>query len=621
MKNISGLLPGLSASDALGHRTESAAGTEKGERGGNSGVPAAEDGVRGGAGAAPGPDLAIIRDRDWRVAEERYDAIRPILEGPPRNGKAVRERAEALGKSSVTLYRWVKKYETVGKVSSLLPSELKGGPGKSRLGAPVEDVIRDVIAKFYLSSQRRSPQKTFVEVARRCRAAGLPLPSANTVRNRIAVLPEQTKVERRFGRKLANEKFSPIRGPFPGADWPLAVVQIDHTKLDVVLVDDETRTPIGRPWITVAIDVFSRMVAGFHVSFDPPGSASVGLCLAHAILPKETWLAGLGLSSPWPVWGLMDVIHADNAKEFHGRMLEMACKEYGIRLEWRPVKLPKYGGHIERLMGTFAKEIHALPGTTFSNVSEKGDYRAEKKAAVSLAEFEKWLATFIAQVYHQRIHRGLGMSPLKKYEEGILGTGASPARGLPRPIPDEKKLRLDFLPCYERSVQAYGMVLDEVHYYSDFLRPWIKASEAEDPKRRRKFVVRRDPRDIGVIYFFDPELKRYFAIPYRDASRPSISLWEMREAKRRLRVEGRRGIDEDRIFRGIGEMREIEEEAALRTAKAKRRGSRRPSAGASPVRPIARRAGGTGSGGKTEENAAENSWADIQPFEEREILG
>jgi putative transposase len=125
------------------------------------------------------------------------------------------------------------------------------------------------------------------------------------------------------------------------------VVQIDHTPVDLMLVDDVHRRPIGRPWLTLAIDVFSRMVAGCSVSFDPPGALAVGLCLAHAILPKDAWLARHEMTTPWPIWGVMDTVHADNAKEFRGAMLRKACEEYRIDLQWRPVARPHFGGHIE----------------------------------------------------------------------------------------------------------------------------------------------------------------------------------------------------------------------------------------------------------------------------------
>jgi hypothetical protein len=80
-------------------------------------------------------------------------------------------------------------------------------------------------------------------------------------------------------------------------------VQIDHTKLDVIVVDEEQRLPIGRPWITLAIDVYSRMVLGFYISLDPPGAIATSLCIAHAALPKETRLAKRGIVGSWPCWG------------------------------------------------------------------------------------------------------------------------------------------------------------------------------------------------------------------------------------------------------------------------------------------------------------------------------
>src|SRR6516162_8329168 len=136
---------------------------------------------------------------------------------------------------------------------------------------------------------------------------------------------------------------TPLAGNFPTPERALGVIQIDHTKVDVILVDDLTRQPVGRPWITLAIDVFSRMIAGFYVSFDPPGAMSTGLCLAHAILLKSILLAKYGITTPWPICGRIQRLHLDNAKEFHGTMLDRACLNYGIELQWRQVKKPWYG--------------------------------------------------------------------------------------------------------------------------------------------------------------------------------------------------------------------------------------------------------------------------------------
>jgi transposase InsO family protein len=77
----------------------------------------------------------------------------------------------------------------------------------------------------------------------------------------------------------------------------LAVAQIDHAPMDVIVVDEEHRQPIQRPSLTVVIDVYSRMVLGFSVYLEKPSAFTVGMAIAHAILPKENWLAGVGVSS------------------------------------------------------------------------------------------------------------------------------------------------------------------------------------------------------------------------------------------------------------------------------------------------------------------------------------
>ena len=73
------------------------------------------------------------------------------------------------------------------------------------------------------------------EVELQCFKAKLKKPGANTVRRRIAMLSERLKLEKRKGRKAAAAKYEPIKGHFPGADYPLAVAQIDHTAMDVIV--------------------------------------------------------------------------------------------------------------------------------------------------------------------------------------------------------------------------------------------------------------------------------------------------------------------------------------------------------------------------------------------------
>jgi putative transposase len=563
--------------------------------------------------ALPEPDPQQVSEASWQHAQARFAAIRPLIEQGTYTRREVAARAEHTGHATATLYRWLSRYQRSGRLSALVANKPGGAQGQTRLTPEVNTIVDMTIEDTYLHQQKPSIRHTALEVARRCRDTGLPAPHRNTVRHRILQMSSHQKYRGREGDQAARSVFEPIRGPYGDADWPLAVWQIDHTQVDLILVDDLYRRPVGRPWITLAIDVFSRMVAGFYMSFDRPGAMAVGLCLVHAMLPKETWLAQHDIVTPWPLWGKPAAVHADNAKEFRGRMLNRACENLGIDLHWRPVTQPHYGGYIERLCGTLNQSIHTLPGTTFSNPRQRGVYRSEALSAFTLSEFETWLATLIVDIYHQQVHSGIGMPPVKRYEEGIFGNGEQPGIGVPERFVDASRLRLELMPYEERTVQRYGIQLDEISYYHDVLKKWINAPDPDHSKRKRKFIVRRDPRDISVIYFYDPELQEYFAIPYRNTAYPAISLWELREVKRHLKEEGHQGVDEAQLFAAYHRLNAIEE-AAVRETKAARRKGQRQRLHAATARPRLSDAG-TGSVSPEPDDPEE-----IEPFDDLEEL-
>lgn len=520
--------------------------------------------------ASPQKDLNVHDREALAEAERKYKIIKPLLDKPERTKRDVLARAKETDVHYVTLYKWLRLFETTGKLTAFVRQDRKD-KGRTMLPAATEKIVSDAIDALYLTKQKRSPARVIQEVERLCAKQGIEAPHANTIRNRIKKLDTFKKTKAREGNKAARDAFASIKGHFPGADFPLTVVQVDHTPVDIILVDDIHRQPIGRPWLTLLIDVFSRMVLGFYISFDPPGNLSLGLCLTHAFLPKEKWLAKLGIETAWPCWGIPRTIHADNAKEFRGNMLKNACKEYGIDLEWRPVATPHYGAHIERLLGTLNGEIHAAPGTTFSNPVERGEYDSDGQSAMSLAEFETWFTILCVEAYHQRPHSQLGMPPIAKWQEGILGTKKTPGIGIPQRITDELRLKLDLMPFETRTVQHYGIVWDHVDYQHDVLRRWINAPDANNPKLKRKFLCRRDPRDISTIWFYDPEVRQYYAIPYRNTAHPAISIWELREAEKRA-MEDRPEVpvDENLIFDAYDKMQRIEENAKTLTKKARR---------------------------------------------------
>jgi len=238
--------------------------------------------------------------------------------------------------------------------------------------------------------------------------------------------------------------------PVPKIEAPFDLVQIDHTLVDVILVDDIERMPIGRPWLTLAIDVGTGMVAGFSISLDPPSSLSVALAISHLCLPKNEFLRRREIDFEWPAQGLPRRIHLDNAKEFHGLALSRGCREYGIAVSYRPPLRPNFGGHIERLIGTMMGEVHLLPGTTFWSVAERGEYDSGASSAMTLEEFEQWFALQVVGVYHQRVHTALGLSPLHVWK---TKTAAHP--GAIRAVHDRRAFTWIF--CLSNCARSDGM--------------------------------------------------------------------------------------------------------------------------------------------------------------------
>ena len=521
-------------------------------------------------------DLSLIPEAAWREAQRRAEIVRPLVARGRQPRHLVQAAAVSLGLSERQTYTLLRRCrEADGALTALLPSRSSGGRGGTRLAAESEATLRRIVEETYLTTQRRPAAEIVREVLGRCRQAGLAVSSPNTVRRRIKVLPLSDL--RRRGD--AYPEIKPVHGHTPTARHPLDLVQIDHTPADLILVDPTDREPIGRPWLTVAIDVYSRCIAGLHVTLEAPSATSVGLCLTHAAMDKAPWLALRGVEASWPVAGKPGTVGVDNAAEFHSAAFERGCAQHGIAIDWRPPGRPQFGGIVERVIGTMMELMHALPGTTFSNVGQRGSYDSDKAACLTLDELERWFAVAIAKYYHLRPHEGLdGQTPLRRWEEGARELAAA---GGAVPVPrDARAYLVDFLPVARHNLRRDGIRLDHVTYFSSALRAWIAARDRPDP-----LLVRRDPRDLSRLFVLDPLDGSYLEVPTRDLSRPAISLWEHRLALRRARARHRGDVDEAALFVAVEEMRAMEREAARLTRSARRDRARRAVAPAGAAAP------------------------------------
>ena len=505
-----------------------------------------------------------ISDKDWDVAKYRLEIIKPLIE--QNLGK--KEVIESAKKNNIhisTIYRWKEKYEATGLLQSLVPNAKNRGPkGHIRVEQEAELIMNKAIETLYLDKQKLPVRAVYREVQKRCRNADITPPHENTFRRRVKKLSQEQIVAKRESRKIADRSYNNTDGMFPDGLFPLETVQIDNTPMDIIVVDEIERKPIGRPHLTIAIDIYSRMIFGFYIALEAPSYYNTSQCLANAILTKERYLQHIGVEGDWKIWGIPKNINLDNGPEFQNKELKRFCEQYGITVTYRLPGTPNLGGNIERAIGTYMKEVHTLPGTTFSNVTQRGEYNSDKEAALTLNELEKWVAEFIVNVYHKRIHETLQTTPIDKFEEGVFGDGKYPGTGIPAQISDETRFRIDLLPTFHRTVQQPGVKLDNITYYADVLRRWIKSKDEKTGKPRR-FVFKRNPRDISTVYFYDPEIKEYFPLPYRNISYPPISMWELHEITRALKEKGRENYDEMEIFAAYDRMDKIKDEAKKST--------------------------------------------------------
>lgn len=503
--------------------------------------------------------LMGIDPRVWEVACAREPTIRRLVSLPFVSAEAIGSACRELGLARSRLFELIRRYRNNPVTSSLVDRPDGFPTGRSRLKPQIDEIVTAAIETFFLTRPKPSVAQLYREIRTTCIEAGLKPPALLSVQRRVKKVDQKRLIASRDGAKAAADKFRPVRKSYT-ADYPLEIVQMDHAMVDLIVVDEAYRKPIGRPVLTLQIDIATRAIPGFYISLESPSATSVGMAIRHAVLPKEEWLEQRGVAVSYPMSGIPDALHLDNAKEFHSQALTRGCQQHGIQLIYRPIRTPHYGGHIERLIGTMIGQVHLLPGTTFSNIVDKGDYDAEGQACMTLQEFERWFCLQVS-IYHNSIHRTLGVTPLTAW------LNQRTARPLPLRLPyDQEGFLLDFLPFELRSARREGIQLFHSHY-------WHGALAALAAACTDKLRVKYNPLNLSAIYLELPD-GTHLTIPYRDHRKPAISKFEHDLAVRKLREEGAWAVDEQAVFAMIKEQRRIVGEAMMKTKAARRSAQR-----------------------------------------------
>ncbi|MDF1769105.1 Mu transposase C-terminal domain-containing protein [Maricaulis sp.] len=300
-------------------------------------------------------------------------------------------------------------------------------------------------------------------------------------------------------------------------DRPYGEVEVDFTPVDLILVDDN-RVILGRPYLIAFLDRATRMVVGFSISFDVPGYASVLDGLRNAIFQKRIdHIDGLN-DEDWPCMGRIENLYIDNGREFANGHLLAAAADLGFNLIRLPPREPWHKGLVERFMREVARFSHRFPGTTHSNAVQHRDYEEPEAPVLTLSEFRDLATKWIVTDYNRRPNRGLGRAP-----------------GVPRAPIDAWRDKLDLLDSpslpseelfialagqtAERTVQKYGVEWDHIRYWSPDLDRILAHPDHRGQSSKAcsaKYHVRRDPYDVSKVYLYNHHAKEVIELPVVD---------------------------------------------------------------------------------------------------------
>lgn len=494
----------------------------------------------------PPLDLQSISDERYDELGRRLIAAQTLRALQQRSRKDVESAAQKLGVHPTTVYRDLKRLEGRGTVRDLVPHPTGFPKGRSRLHSRQEELIQTFLSTEYLTRASPSLVAITTKIGNACEDEGLPRPGRTAIARRLKAFSKRTIVLKRKGPKAAEQQ-TPRAGSFDVQDaWD--VWQIDHTLADVIVVDRSGR-PIGRPWLTVAIDVATRMVVAFYVGLDPPSSIRVATTLELAISDKSEWLTARALDNIWPASGLPRLLHSDRAKEFVRPSLHRALLNQGARWFLRPPGRTRYGAHVERLIGTLMGTCRLLPGATHNSPMARGNYDSKASARLRIDELEMYFAHQILGVYHQTEHSALAMIPLQAWAEKTKGRE-------PEFPPDMEAFRLDLFPEINSTIGRQGIKAFSDEYYSRELgEAYISGL--------RKVTAKYDPRDLSHLYVKVPD-GGYIEVPYRlRREAPAPTLWLLKASRRGSRLSGATARNPD-ARRGVERA-----EAVIRAAAAK----------------------------------------------------
>ena len=427
-------------------------------------------------------EILHASEEDLRVANHRANAVRQRL-SDEETGAAVPAR---------TLRRWMARYRAAeakfgaGYVG-LLPRTGHRGNSTRRLAEVPLRLMNEVIESDYETVKQKRRIACWATLKEVCQREGVPTPSYTTFCKAVRNRNRFNQTLKRQGPRAAYQ-----HGPFyvelelktpRHGDRPFETCHVDHTQLDIELTDSTGKHVLGRPWMTLMIDAFSRRILAIHVDFEEPSYRSCMMVLRECVRRHNR---------------LPQCLVVDWGPEFCSTYFEALLARYECIKKARPPAKARFGSLVERMFGTTNTQfLYNLLGNTqvTRNVRQVTKSVNPKELAVwPLAPFVEQLCRYMYEIYDTNVHPALGESPRDAYQRGFQNTGSR----FQRLIQYDHDFMIATMPTTPKGtamvIPGRGVKINCISYWCDAM---------EDPKiQRQRVAVRFDPFDLGTAYAF-----------------------------------------------------------------------------------------------------------------------
>ncbi|MEZ9408039.1 Mu transposase C-terminal domain-containing protein [Vibrio sp. 10N.261.52.C11] len=503
---------------------------------------------------------------------------------------------------------WKKMYFESGRaVLSLIPKHAQ--KGNRTVHTDSQSLIDEAIEKKYLTKERLSVAEAYRYYKSRVIKANQEIVEGKIKRisqrafyDRVNSLPPYDVAVERYGKRYADREFRSV-GQQIEATKPMEYVEIDHTPVPVILIDDELDIPLGRPYLTMLYDRFSKCIVGFSVNFREPSFDSVRKALLSTLLDKR-WVSEKypSITNDWPCHGKIDYLVVDNGAEFWSDSLEDSLRPLVSDIQYSQAAKPWRKTGIEKLFDQLNKGlVNALPGKTFTNPTQLKDYDPKKESSVRVSVFMELIHKWVIDRYHMDSDSRERNVPYHKWNE---------SKWLPNFYQGQAaaELRIELGLLRHRTIGIAGIRLHNLCYQSDELIEYRKYNSVNS--QGKLFVrTKTDPSDISAIYVFLESEKKYIKVPAVDNSgyTNGLSLFEHERIQRVRRLNTRSLVNEESLADTYLYMEALIEGEAERMRSSKNKKLTQPKTGNTSKIAKYRDVGTEGPGSIVRKNESSNS--------------